>query len=241
MGFTDTIRTASGSASPSYRLPDLVTVAPGGQRVSSLSEKAYYLLRDRLITLQLPPGSTLDERTLQHELNVGRTPLREALRKLADERLVRVIPRRGMFASHVDLGDLSAVSEVRVELESYAGYLAASRITASEQQNIGELLEQVDRQTENSARAELIQLDLRIHRRVYRTTHNTCLARTLEEYYLHSLRMWFLVLDRIEHLAAAVKSHRELLEAVHTGDADAAEQILRKHVAGFEQEIRAVL
>jgi len=241
MGFTDTIRTASGSPSPSYRLPDLVTVEPGGQRVSSLSEKAYYLLRDRLITLQLPPGSTLDERTLQHELDIGRTPLREALRKLADERLVRVIPRRGMFASHVDLGDLSAVSEVRAELESYAGHLAATRIGVPEQANIDELIEQLDSMTECATSGELIQLDLRIHRRVYEATRNTYLARTLEEYYLHSLRMWFLVLDRVEHLANAVTSHRELLEAVRSGEADAAEHILRKHVAGFEQEVRAVL
>lgn len=240
MGFTDTLHAPPGSG-PRYELPDLVTVEPGEQRVASLSDKAYYLLRERLITLQLPPGATLDERALQNELNIGRTPLREALRKLADERLVRVIPRRGMFASHVDLGDLSAVSEVRGELESYAGYLAAGRITDHERADIDELLNRLDESTEGSSRGELIQLDLRIHRRIYQATHNTYLARTLEEYYLHSLRMWFLVLDRVEHLAHAVRSHRELLDAVRNEDADAAEQILRKHVAGFEQEIRAVL
>lgn len=240
MGFTDTPQAPPGSG-PRYELPDLVTVEAGEQRVASLSDKAYYLLRDRLITLQLPPGATLDERALQTELNIGRTPLREALRKLADERLVRVIPRRGMFASHVDLGDLSAVSEVRAELESYAGYLAASRITDHERADIDELLGRLDGSTDQSSRGELIQLDLRIHRRVYHATHNTYLAGTLEEYYLHSLRMWFLVLDRVEHLAHAVESHRELLDAVRSGDPDGAEQILRKHVAGFEQEIRAVL
>src|SRR5699024_12142949 len=68
------------------------------------------------------------------------------------------------------ISDLSAVSEVRVELESYAGYLAASRIAVGEQEYIGALLEQVDQQTEHSTRGELIQLDLRIHRGVYRAT-----------------------------------------------------------------------
>lgn len=236
MGLTDT-REGSGR----YELPDLVTLEPGRRSVASLSEKAYYLLRDRLITLQLRPGETLDERALQTELGVGRTPLREALRKLADDRLVRVIPRRGMFAGHVDLGDLSAISEVRAELEAYAGYLAASRAGGPDRAAIGELLDELDVHAESGTAGELIQLDLRIHRTVYRATHNAYLAATLDEYYLHSLRMWFLVLDRVEHLAHAVTAHRELLDAVRAGDAGGAEQILRKHVAGFEQEIRAVL
>lgn len=236
MGLTDT-REGSGR----YELPDLVTLEPGRRSVASLREKAYYLLRDRLITLQLRPGVTLDERALQTELGVGRTPLREAMRKLADDRLVRVIPRRGMFASHVDLGDLSAISEVRAELEAYAGHLAASRAGDDDRAAIDALLAELDARAETASQTELIQLDLRTHRVVHRATHNAYLTATLDEYYLHSLRMWFLVLEHVEHLGHAVAAHRELLEAVRAGDAGGAEQILRKHVAGFEQEIRAVV
>lgn len=224
-----------------HPLPDLVTLEPGEQSANSLSEKAYYLIRDRLITLRIQPGATIDERALQDELGVGRTPVREALHRLADEQLVQVVPRRGMFASHVDLGDLSAISEVRIELESYAGQLAAKRVGRSDREAIADVLAEIDTRGNAASRTELLQLDLRIHRTVHRATHNTYLAATLEDYYVHSLRMWFLVLDRVTHLEHAIADHRELLAAVRDGDARSAEQILRKHVAGFEQEIRAVL
>lgn len=233
--------TATRPTAGGYQLPDLVTLEPGGGSASSLSEKAYYLLRDRLITLQIPPGATIDERALQKDLDLGRTPVREALRRLADDRLVQVVPRRGIFASHVDLGDLSAISEVRVEFEAYAGHLAAKRATQADRDAITELFDELDRRAVSASTTELIRLDLRTHRLVHRATHNAYLAATLEEYYVHSLRMWFLVLDRVERLGPAVDEHRELLAAVHDGDSTRAEQVLRRHVAGFEQEIRPVL
>ncbi|WP_310278483.1 GntR family transcriptional regulator [Haloactinomyces albus] len=236
MEITD-VRSRSGR----HQLPDLVTLEPGCNNVASLSEKAYYLLRDRLITLQIQPGATIDERALQEEFKVGRTPIREALRKLADDQLVHVVPRRGTFASHLDLGALSAISEVRIELEAHAGYLAAQRATDYDHSVIADVLEELDARTVTSGRRELIQLDLRIHRVVHRATHNTYLIATLDEYYVHSLRMWFLVLDRLNRLGHAIDSHRELLTAVNEGDSATAQQILRDHVAEFEQEIRAVL
>lgn len=224
-----------------YQLPDLVTLEPGCNSVASLSEKAYYLIRDRLITSQIRPGATIDERALQDELDVSRTPIREALRKLADDQLVYVVPRRGMFASHLDLGALSAISEVRAELEAHAGYLAAKRATDDDHSAIAGVLEGLDARTVGSGRKELIQLDLHIHRVVHRATHNPYLIATLDEYYVHSLRMWFLVLERLDRLGHALDSHRDLLTAVGHGDSATAQQILRDHVTGFEQEIRAVL
>lgn len=224
-----------------YRLPDLVTLEPGDNRVTSLSEMAYYLLRDRLITLRIRPGETIDERSLQGELDVGRTPIREALRKLADDQLVHVVPRRGIFASHLDLGALSAISEVRVELEAYAGHLAAVRATDDDHGAIKEVLDDLDDRRAEAGHTDLIQLDLRIHRTVHRATHNAYLIATLDEYYVHSMRMWFLVLDRLDHLGHALDGHRDLLTAVTDGDSATARRLLRDHVIEFEQEIRAVL
>lgn len=233
--------TVSSHQSGSYQLPDLVTLEPGRRKVTSLSERAYYLIRDQLITLKIRPGATIDEPALQAQLGLGRTPIREALRRLADDRLIHVVPRRGMFACHVDLGDLSAISEIRIEFEAYAGYLAAKRANDEDRQAITGVLDELEGRKEEATRRDLIHLDVRTHRLVHKATHNAYLAGTLEEYYVHSLRMWFLVLDHVERLDHAIAEHRELLAAVRAGDAPAAEQILRKHVAGFEEEIRAVL
>lgn len=222
-------------------LPELVTLEAGTRRVGSLSEMAYYLLRDRLITLELEPGSAIDERALQQELGLGRTPIREALRRLADDRLVEVIPRRGIFASHVDLGDLRAISEVRVDLEGRAGRLAARRAKASDVAAAEAVLDELRSGEAAASQRELIRLDQRVHRLVHRATYNAFLASTLEEYYVHSLRLWFLVLDHLPDLEDAVGEHTELLISIRDGDADSAEKLLRQHVADFEHTIRAVL
>ncbi|GAB3431137.1 GntR family transcriptional regulator [Actinophytocola sediminis] len=231
--------TTTGRTDGGYALPDLVTVEPETRVVASLSEKAYYLLRDRLITLDLPPGATIDERALQDELGMGRTPIREALRRLADARLVEVVPRRGMFASHVHLGDLRAISEVRAQLEGYAARIAATRARATDLAAATTLLAEL--RANPAAPRELIRLDQRVHRLVHRATHNAFLVATLEEYYVHSLRLWFLVLDHLPHLEHAVSEHVELLTAIHDRDAPTAERLARRHVADFEEKIRIAL
>jgi DNA-binding GntR family transcriptional regulator len=87
----------------------------------------------------------------------------------------------------------------------------------------------------------LIELDQRIHRHVYRCTHNPFLEATLEEYYVLTLRIWFLALDRVERLDDAIREHRQILEAIRDRDAERAEAVMRAHVTGFERAMRAVL
>lgn len=229
------------SSAGRYELPDLVTLEPAGGRAASLSEKAYYLLRDELVTLAIPPGTTIDEPQLQQQIGVGRTPIREALRRLAHEGLITVKPYRGMYASHVDLSDLRAVSEVRVELEARAGYLAAQRADDRDITQIDDLLTELYCRKGIATSRELMQLDQRIHRLVYRTTHNAYLSATLQEYYIHSLRMWFLLLGHIPHIDDAVSEHLELLAAVHDGDAETAGELLRRHVIAFDTQLRTAL
>ena len=223
-----------------YALPELVTVVPHVPQARSLSEKAYYLLRDRIVSLDLPPGAALDEKRLMTELDLGRTPIREALRRLADERLVEVVPRRGMFVTHIDVRDLASINEVRAELEAYAGRLAAERATDEDRAAIDGLLGVVDAAAGADHR-ELMRVDQHIHRRIHAATRNPYLAATLEEYFLLALRLWFLVLDDLPGLDHAVAEHRALIVAVRDGDASGAEAILRAHVNGFEEAIRAVL
>ncbi len=172
-------------------------------------------------------------------LGLGRTPIREALRALMRERLVDVYPRRGMFVSGVDVRDLAGLSEVRLALEPVAARLAADRATPADRADCETLLEELER-AEDDERA-LIELDQRIHRHVYRCTHNAFLERTLEEHYVLTLRIWFLALDRVARLEDAVGEHRELLVAVRDGDAERAETVMRRHVSGFERAIRDVL
>jgi DNA-binding GntR family transcriptional regulator len=206
----------------------------------SLAERAYHAIREMIVSLELRPGAVIDERALMEQLRIGRTPIREALRRLAQERLVEVYPRRGMFVTSVEIRDLASLAEVRSMLESSAARLAASRATDEDREAVTELLDELDHHNELDQR-ELMALDERIHRQVYRSAHNQFLEASLEEYYVLALRIWFLALDQARELEQAVLDHREILEAIRDGDADRAEETMHRHVVEFEETMRRVL
>src|SRR5579859_5668240 len=112
---------------------------PAAQR-QLLADRAYVELRDRIVTLRIPPGEPIDEDRLGQELAMGRTPVREAIKRLALENLVTVFPRRGTFASEINITDLAHVSDVRTQLEGHAAYRAAERLTQAQRAELFELL-----------------------------------------------------------------------------------------------------
>jgi DNA-binding GntR family transcriptional regulator len=202
----------------------------------SLAEQAYQSIRELIVSLELPPEQPISERALMEELRIGRTPVREALRRLAQERFVAVYPRRGVFVTGVDVRDLARLSEVREAVEPQAARLAAERL--SDHAELDELLGELERPHKQR---ELMRLDARIHHAVYRWSRNDLLAATAEQYYLHALRIWNLAVDRTSELEGAVLEHRALLEAIRDGDAARAESVMREHVQHFEQAMRKVL
>jgi DNA-binding GntR family transcriptional regulator len=205
-----------------------------------LADRAYVELRDQIITLAIPPGAPLNEESLGRELQLGRTPLREAVKRLALENLVAVYPRRGTFVTEINITDLAHVSDVRVQLEGHAAYRAAQRLTAGQREELDSLMGEIEEPDGRDA-ADLMALDARIHRFVYRCAGNPYLRDTLERYLNLSLRIWYLVLARLPHLFERVHEHGELLEAIRAGEADRARDIAADHVATFEREIRGVL
>ena len=206
----------------------------------SLADRAYYAIREWIVTLDLAPGSVVNERELMGRLGLGRTPVREALRDLAREQLVDVFPRRGMFVSGVDVGDIAGLSEVRLVLETEAARLAAERRNETDLEETAALLDELARLSGARGERRLIDLDERIHRHVARCAHNPFLEATLEQYYVLALRIWFLALERVA-LGAAIGEHHAILDAIRDGDADRAADVMQAHVVSFERAIRAVL
>lgn len=206
----------------------------------SQSEAAYLRIRERIVSLDMPPGSVVNESRLRQELNIGRTPIREALQRLARENLVRSVPHRGTFVTDINITDLARITEVRVVLESHAARLAAERLSTGDRVTFAQLLELVE-EGRGLDQRQLMRLDQQIHREIYRAARNPFLEATLERYFNLSLRLWYLVLDRQAGLREAVREHAELLRAILAGDGPAADESMRRHVTGFEREIRKVL
>jgi len=219
----------------------VAAVAEPSPESGLLSDQAYRQIRDLIVTLDLPPGAVVSEADLMTRLGMGRTPIREALRFLSRERLVEVYPRRGIFVAGVDPRELTALSEARAALEPAAARLAAGRLTAEDHLVLDQLLHELDGLGRIPDERTLIELDQRLHRFIYRACRNSFLEGSLEEYYTHALRIWFLALDRLEHLGDAVGEHRAILQAIRDGDADLAAQSMSDHIDGFEASIRQAL
>jgi DNA-binding GntR family transcriptional regulator len=206
-----------------------------------LADRAYADLRDRIVTLRIAPGAPIDEDVLGGELGIGRTPVREAIKRLALENLVTVFPRRGTFASDINITDLADISDVRMQLEGHAAYRAAQRITPALRAELEKLLAELDSSQGSDDTEALMALDARVHRFIHRAAGNPYLEESLGRYFNLSLRIWYLVLDRLPHLFTRVHEHAELLEAIADGDAEHARAIISEHIETFEREIRAVL
>ncbi len=215
-------------------------LAPPSGEAASLADQAYVAIRRLIVSLELAPGSAIKEPELTARLGIGRTPVREALRRLALERLVEVFPRRGMAVTTVDVRDLVRLCEVRAVLEPEAARLAAERATRADIAVIEGLLSELSDLRRRDDRL-LIDLDERIHRAIYRASHNQLLEETLEWYYTHALRIWMLALGRTSELGDAVSQHHQLLEAVARGKGERAAEIMQAHVIQFEEAMRDVL
>src|ERR671928_583273 len=143
---------------------DLDSTAP-----TSLADKAYVAIRDRLIMLAIRPGDPINDDDLAQDLGVGRTPVREALKRLEVDRLVVSYPRRGTFATGMDISDLAHISEIRAQLEPLAARRAAERAVRTapgELEELAERIEQLD--VARVDPGELMRWDLAVHRAIYR-------------------------------------------------------------------------
>lgn len=207
----------------------------------SLAEQAYLAIRDRLVMLEISPGEPINEDRLSGELGVGRTPVREALKRLEIDRLVVAFPRRGTFATDVNISDLAHISEVRRTLEPMAASAAAGRMTAADRSALTALRDQLDADNRLDDNADLLRMDLGVHRAIYRCVHNPFLEDTLVHYDNLATRIWCVFVPRLSGMAGHVSEHVPLLSAIIDGDTEKSAALAGQHVAGFERAVRALI
>lgn len=203
------------------------------------AERAYTERRDRSVARRLPPGAVLREDALMRELAIGRTPLREAVKRLVLENLVAVQPRRGTFVSPVETADIVHITEVRAELEGYAAELAALRMDDAMHRRASALRSEIEELSRIDDQDGLMRFDERIHRCVWEASGNPYLTTTLDRYFTLSLRVWYVVLDRVPGLGHAVHDQAELIDALLGRDGPRARAVMREHVLAFQREIIA--
>ncbi|QDG93945.1 GntR family transcriptional regulator (plasmid) [Rhizobium sp. NIBRBAC000502774] len=211
----------------------------------TLAERTYLKLRDDIITTVLPPGTLLREAELMKKMDVGRTPMREAIQRLQHDGFVVISARRGTFVSKVDINDLTAVYEARAKIESWATRLAAERLREFERQEATRLIDELKATKGPMPLEDILALDRKIHRFIYKVAKNSFLFNTLDHYHNLSLRILYVSMTRfptlVPKLEDVLHDQVSMLEAVCAGDADKAEKIAMEHVMSFEREVRKVV
>ncbi|BBY22204.1 GntR family transcriptional regulator [Mycobacterium stomatepiae] len=175
------------------------------------ADRAYEILRERLAILDVRPGEPINDDRLAAELGVGRTPVREALKRLERDRLVVAYPRHGTFATPVDMTDLADISEIRKQLEPLAAARAARMATTGMRGRLAALADEIGRIEDGQDAREVLRFDVRVHGDIYRAPGNPHLEQILVGLDAHATRIWCVFLDRIAGVAGHAREHRALL------------------------------
>lgn len=216
---------------------------------SSLAEQAYVRLRDALVMLDIAPGEPIREANLAAEFGIGRTPLREALKRLESEHLVVSYPRRGTFATQVEIADLVDISELRTILEPVAAQRAAACQDPQLRSQLAALAAEaaaIDTSGAISTAAavdarSLLEFDTRVHRAIYAAAGNPHLSETLIRLDSLATRIWCVLALRLRGVPQHVGEHAELLAAILDGDGERAADLAAEHVSHFETMVRTAL
>ncbi len=207
-------------------------------QATSLSQRAYEQIRRKIVDLELPPGSILDEGHLQAELNLGRTPIREALLRLSMERLVTIVPRRGIFVAEIGIADLQQIFEVRILLEQTAARLAARRGNKTQWERMEQLLSLVDQGSGDDPEFGLT-IDESFHQIMYEAANNRLLQDYLTTLYALSRRMWrFMSVSQID-LYSRLEELRPIVVALKEGNSDLAGDLVEAHIRSYQEHIQA--
>ncbi|HTK09244.1 MAG TPA: GntR family transcriptional regulator [Ktedonobacteraceae bacterium] len=194
------------------------------------SDVAYERLRDMIIDLRLRPGIIVDEMSLAAEIALGRTPVHEAVARLVGDRLVTVLPRRGLMIAPIGLEEVREIFEAREAIECGNAYFAVHHATDAELAELRHLVEQAENAREETDAQRFLDDDQLIHRFLARCMHNSFLQDATDRILLHSLRFWRFYFTTYHVADNTLISHQALLSALERRDAQEASMLMREHI-----------
>ena len=191
---------------------------------STLTTQAYERLEELIVRLELAPNSMISEHALSKHIGVGRTPIREALQRLAREGLVIILPRRGMLVAPIDVGAQMRLIEVRRRIEELLASGSARRATLEERASFRRLADDMERAATDSDAVAFMRLDREFNSLLTAACRNEFAAAAIGLVAGLSRRFWYFNYTRLASLPRVARLHAAVARAVALGDGDAAAQ-----------------
>lgn len=172
--------------------------------------------------LELPPGSAVSEATLSERLGIGRTPIREALQRLARERLVKILPRRGVIVSEINVKAQLRLLEVRRELERLVARSAARRATPAERARFRAVAKALNSAARTNDDVAFLRIDREFNELCLEAARNEFAATAMQLMASLSRRFWYLHYKQAADMPETAKLHADIAVAIAAGDPEAA-------------------
>ena len=175
-----------------------------------------------IVTLKLLPGSAISETALSQSLGIGRTPIREALQRLARESLVAIFPRRGIFVAEINLKKQLRLLEVRRELERLIARSAARRATDAERAGLSELADRFEAAAKVNNDVAFLRTDREFNTLCSAAAHNEFAALAMGLMHSLSRRFWYIHYKQAADMPLTAKLHANIARAIAAGDEERA-------------------
>ncbi|OTG87409.1 GntR family transcriptional regulator [Acinetobacter sp. ANC 4558] len=210
------------------------------RRVVSLNETAYLRFRQALTTLRYKPGEYLNTAQVMEDLEMGRTPINQAIHKLAGEGLLQIIPRKGVMVSPLSIDDALKLIEVRLANELLCLQLVCKKITKQELDSLKVLHEKVIKASQEFNTLEMMILDRQFHERLSEISDNKWLADILSVIHAQAQRFWASTLSSESHMREVVDEHQAIISALEKRDLSEVEQAASHHILSFKQSLMQI-
>ena len=207
----------------------------------SLSDRAYADIEEMIVFLKLAPGSAISEAELSSHLGIGRTPIREALQRLAREKLVQILPRRGIIVSPIDVAAQLRLLEVRRELERMIARSAARRATDDERARFKALAAGFEAASEADDDVAFLRVDREFNVLCSAASHNEFAANAMSLLHSLSRRFWYLHNKQSANMPLTARLHADIARAIAAGNEARAAKASDRLLDAIEKFTRATV
>jgi DNA-binding GntR family transcriptional regulator len=201
------------------------------------SDRVETELRQLILTLELEPGLAISEASLMKDHGWGRTPLREAIQRLAEQSLLQIVPRQGIVVTALSVFDFAEMMDAMCMVIGPAAALACERLKNEELDQLSELVDASESAAQNGDFIKVSQLDFEFHRVLADATGNRHLSRYLLHLHQMATRFNFAGWQRDRHAAPSIDEHRQIVEIMRQRDVTGVKFAMRTHIENARQRI----